>query len=195
MSKIRKSERTRDEILDAAWALIAERGAEISLAEIAGAVGMTRQSIYVHFGSRAGLLVALVRRADARADIHRKFMVALTAAEPRTRLRACLGVWFDLVPEIYPVARDLVRLRGGDSDAAAAWDDRMSELRRIYRSLSRGLHDAGLLAPHWTAARAADFLWAGSSVEAWGLLTVERGWSAASAADAIIQSMERTLLR
>lgn len=195
MSKIRKSERTRDEILDAAWALIAERGADISLAEIAGAVGMTRQSIYVHFGSRAGLLVALVRRADARADIHRKFTMALATVESRARLRACLGVWFDLVPEIYPVARDLVRLRGDDSDAATAWNDRMDELRRVYRTLTRGLHDAGLLAPQWTAARAADFMWAGSSVETWGLLTAERGWSAASAAEAIIQSMERTLLR
>ncbi|MEX0838776.1 MAG: TetR/AcrR family transcriptional regulator [Parvibaculum sp.] len=195
MSKIGKSARTRAEILDAAWALIAERGAGISLAEIAGAVGMTRQSIYVHFGSRGGLLIALVRRADDRADIRRKFMEALAKTEPRTRLKACLAVWCSFVPEIYPVAQDLIRLRAGDSDAAKAWDDRMTELQRVFRSLTRGLHEAGALAPHWTAARAADFLWAGSSVETWGLLTVERGWSAASAADAIIHSMERALLR
>lgn len=195
MSKIRKAERTREDILDAAWTLIARRGAGISLADIAAEVGMTRQSIYVHFKSRGGLLIALVRRADERADILRKFERALATPDPGARLKACLAVWFAFVPEIYPVARDLVRLRAGDTEAAAAWDDRMKDLRRVFRLLTRGLHDEGALAGYWTPARAADFLWAGSSVEAWGLLTAERGWSAASAADAIIHTMERSLLR
>jgi AcrR family transcriptional regulator len=195
VSKIRKSERTREEILDVAWHLIAEHGASISLAEIASAVGMTRQSIYVHFGSRGGLLVALVRRADERADIHRRFKDALETPDPHARLKACLAVWLNLVPEIYPVARDLIRLRVGDSDAANAWDDRMKELHRAFHSLTRSLHKAGALMPHWTPGRAADFLWAGASVEAWGLLTAERGWSAVAAQDAIIYAMERALLR
>ncbi|MBL4906964.1 MAG: TetR family transcriptional regulator, partial [Sneathiella sp.] len=43
MSNLRKSERTRREILDTAWNLIAKHGAEISLSDIAEAVGMTRQ--------------------------------------------------------------------------------------------------------------------------------------------------------
>ncbi|WP_365708818.1 TetR family transcriptional regulator, partial [Parvibaculum sp.] len=50
MSKNTKSERTRGEILDAAWTLIAERGASVSLGEVAAAAGITRQSVYVHFG-------------------------------------------------------------------------------------------------------------------------------------------------
>ncbi|MDO8289383.1 MAG: TetR/AcrR family transcriptional regulator [Parvibaculum sp.] len=194
MSKIKKSARTRNEILDTAWNLLAEQGAEISLNAIAEAVGMTRQSIYVHFGSRGGLLVALVRRADERADIERKFEKALTTETAEARLAAFLDVWFRFVPEIYPVAKDLVRLRSTDAEAFAAWEDRMTDLRRAFAALAKSLRDDDALAAHWTAARAAEFMWVNSSVESWGLLTVDCGWSAGQTASAIKQSLARAIL-
>ena len=194
MSKIGKSERTRNEILDTAWEMIAKHGAEISLNDIAVAVGVTRQSIYVHFGSRGGLLVALVRRADERADIERKFEKALATEGAGARLAAFLDVWFRFVPEIYPVAKDLVRLRATDAEAFAAWEDRMTDLRRVFGILTKSLRDDQALAAHWTAPRAAEFMWAGSSVENWGLLTVDCGWSANQAANAIKQSLARAIL-
>jgi AcrR family transcriptional regulator len=195
MSKNTKSERTRGEILDAAWTLIAERGASVSLGEVAAAAGITRQSVYVHFGSRGGLLLALVRRADERAGIWKKFDAAFATPDPRERFRACLAVWFDFVPYIYPVASDLIRLRATDEEAAAAWDDRMDDLRRAFRQLIRGLDKAGELASHWSVAKAADFLWAGSSVESWGLLTRDCSWSEGHAAKTITAALERALLR
>ncbi|MBO6679010.1 TetR/AcrR family transcriptional regulator [Parvibaculum sp.] len=195
MSKNTKSERTRGEILDAAWTLIAERGASVSLGEVAAAAGITRQSVYVHFGSRGGLLLALVRRADERAGIWKKFDAAFATPDPRERFRACLAAWFDFVPYIYPVASDLIRLRATDEEAAAAWDDRMDDLRRAFRQLIRGLDKAGELASHWSVAKAADFLWAGSSVESWGLLTRDCSWSEGHAAKTITAALERALLR
>jgi len=195
MSKNTKSERTRAEILDAAWALIAERGASVSLGEVAAAAGITRQSVYVHFGSRGGLLLALVRRADERAGIMEKFDAAFSNPEPRERFRACLAAWFDFVPYIYPVASDLIRLRATDEEAAAAWDDRMNDLRQAFRQLIRGLDKAGELAGQWSVTKAADFLWAGTSVESWGLLTRDCGWSAGHAAKTITAALERALLR
>ncbi|MCF8469598.1 MAG: TetR/AcrR family transcriptional regulator [Parvibaculum sp.] len=194
MSKTTKSERTRADILDAAWTLIAARGASIPISEIAAEVGMTRQSIYVHFGSRGGLLMALVRRADERADIRGKFEAALATEDATERFRRFLTVWFSFVQHIYPVASDLIRLRPTDEDAAAAWEDRMSDLRRVIRLLLRGLKEDGLLAEDWTLTRAVDFFWAGSSVETWGLLTQDRSWSPAQAARTITHSMECTLL-
>lgn len=195
MSKTGKSERTRSEILDAAWALIAERGATVSLGEVAAAAGITRQSVYVHFGTRGGLLLALVRRADERSGIRKTFDKALAIPGPRERFRTCLAAWFDFVPHIYPVATDLIRLRATDDEAAAAWDDRMNDLRQAFRQLIRGIDKAGELAGQWNATKAADFLWAGSSVETWGLLTRDCGWSAGNAAKTITASLERALLR
>ncbi|MDO8421069.1 MAG: TetR/AcrR family transcriptional regulator [Parvibaculum sp.] len=194
MSKIGKSERTHNEILDAAWGLIAEHGADISLSQIAAAVGVTRQSIYVHFGSRGGLLVALVRRADERADIEQKFERALAIETAEARLAAFLDVWFRFVPEIYPVAKDLVRLKANDEEAFTAWEDRMTDLRRAFGVLTKSLKADHALATHWTAPRAAEFMWASSSIENWGLLTVDCGWTANQAANAIKQSLDRAIL-
>lgn len=194
VSKNGKSERTRHDILDTAWTLIARRGADISLSEIAAAVGITRQSIYVHFGSRGGLLVALVRRADERADIEKKFVGALATKDAKERLEACLDVWLRFVPEIYPVARDLIRLRHGDAEAATAWEDRMTDLRGMFSTLALSLRADHALAAHWTPARAADFMWASSSVESWGLLIQDCGWNPSKAAKSIKYALSRSLL-
>jgi AcrR family transcriptional regulator len=194
MSNLSKSQRTRREILDIAWNLIAERGAEVSVADIAAAAGMTRQSVYVHFGSRGGLLMALVRRADEREGIIEALNTAMTIERPDDRFDACLKAWFAFVPKIHPVARDLIRLRATDAEAAAAWHDRMDELHGLFTLLVKSLKKDKVLASGWTVSRAADYLWAGVSVQAWSLLVEDRGWSAADAAKTIRQTMTRVLL-
>lgn len=194
VSNSKRAARSRQEILDAAWDLIAERGAEVSLSEIAGAVGMTRQSIYVHFGSRGGLLVALVRRADEREDIFAKFNAALKTDDPRERLDRYVKAWLVFVPKIFPVASDLIRLRATDADAAAAWEDRMSDLLGCFRNLAESLAADGALAEGWSAPRAADYLWAACSVQAWGLLVKERGWSQAATSKTIRAAVAQVLL-
>ncbi len=189
-----KSERTQAEMLDAAWTLIAARGADVSMADIAKAVGMTRQSVYVHFGSRGGLLMALVKRADDREKIIENFSEALEVKAPAERLDACLRVWFAFVVKIQPVARDLIRLRPTDEEAGRAWDDRMGVLLGLFTALTKSLHADGALAQGWPVAKAADYLWAACSVQSWSLLVFERGWSERKAGEAIRASMASTLL-
>lgn len=195
MSNLKRSERTRLEILDAAWDLIAARGAAVSMAEIAAAVGMTRQSVYVHFSSRGGLLMALVRRADERFLIWEGFSAAMEEKDPAARLDAVLAVWLDFVPKIHPVATDLIRMRATDEDAARAWEDRMAELLKFYRGLIGGLKKEDALAPGWSVPRATDYLWASSSVQAWDLLVRDRGWSAAAAEKSIRGTICSILLK
>ncbi len=194
MSNFSKGERTRREILDAAWTLIAKRGAEVSMTDIAQAVGMTRQSVYVHFGSRGGLLMALVRRADEREGIIEALTDAMHVQPAADRLDTCLRAWFDFVPKIHPVARDLIRLRTTDKEAADAWHDRMDDLHGLFKLLVQSLKKDKALAPYWTVPRATDYLWSGCSVQAWSLLVEDRGWSGAEAAKAIRYSLARALL-
>lgn len=189
-----RSTRTRAGILDVAWRVLAERGAQVPIGEIADAVGLTRQAIYVHFRSRGGLLVALVRRADERAEIHARFRAALATPDPRHRLDAFLRVWFDFVPTIHPVASSLMRARGDDPDAARAWADRMAALRRGFAILATSLRRDGALAPDWTAPSAADFLWAGSSMQTWELLAIDRGWGAAKTSKILRRSLAAAVL-
>lgn len=189
-----RGQRTRADILDVAWRVIAERGTRVSMADIAAAVGLTRQAIYVHFRSRGGLLVALVRRADDRADIHAHFRTALRADDPHRRLDGFLRVWLEFVPTIHPVASSLMRARADDPEAAAAWHDRMTALHRGFAVLATSLRRDGALAPAWTAARAADYLWAGSSVQTWELLAVDRGWGATRTATVLRRTLAAAVL-
>ena len=60
---------TRVAILDAAVQLFLEQAVEqadeVRLVDIARKAGVSRRSVYVHFGSRTGLLVAMVQHFDA----------------------------------------------------------------------------------------------------------------------------------
>ena len=56
---------TPTRILEAAWALVIERGSvDVTVAEIAVAAGVSRQLVYFHFENRAGLLTAMARHRD-----------------------------------------------------------------------------------------------------------------------------------
>lgn len=189
-----RTARSRSAILDVAWRLIGERGLAVSMAEIADAVGMTRQSIYVHFKTRGGLLVALVRRVDEREDIHAQFLRALERPDAAERLDAFLGVWLDFVPKIHPVAHQLIAARRHDAEAAAAWRDRMDELREGFLRLTRSLRREGVLGGDWTAPAAADYLFAGASVQAWELLAVDLGWGARKTSTTLRRALARAVL-
>ena len=195
MSSTNRSTRTSIEILDTAWDLIAEHGADVSMSQIAKAVGISRQAVYLHFGTRGGLLMALVKRADERFEIREDLFAAMKIDKPSDRLEACLQVWFAFVEKILPVAKDLIRLRATDADAAAAWDDRMSDLRSWLRQLITSLQTDKALATGWTVDEATDYLWVSSSVHVWDLFVVERGWKQDRTADVLRRTISATLLR
>jgi len=190
-----KSERTREDILDKAWDLVAQGGADVSMADIANAVGITRQSIYIHFKSRGGLLDALVKRADEREKIIENLEQAIETTSARERLDKCLTIWFDFIPVIHPVATDLIALRKHDADAAFAWNDRMKDLHELFHRLTDSLARDEKLSPFWSASDAADYLWVSVSVQSWDLLVGDRGWTQKRASDTLKKSMSQLFLK
>ena len=194
MSSKGRLQRTRAEILDAAWDLVSLKGAKVSIAEISQAAGISRQSVYDHFGSRGGMIMALVRRADERFEIKEKLFAAFKHEDPRQRFEGTIDVWIDFVKEIYPVATDLIRLRATDADAANAWEDRMAELRQWLLVLTKTLEDEGVLPKAWTARTASEFLWASFSVQMWGLLIEDCGWPEARTRKVFRTTLCQTLL-
>lgn len=195
MSRKIKSQRTREEILDAAWDLISEKGADVSLSEIGKAAGISRQSVYLHFGTRGGLLMALVKRADDRFEIKERMFASFDIADPHKRLDQTIQVWIDFVKKIYPVATDLVRLRATDADAAAAWEDRMADLRNWLFILAKSLKDDNVLASEWNEKEASEYLWASFSVQMWGLLVQDCQWPEGDATKALRRTIPQTLLK
>ncbi|MEM9818302.1 MAG: TetR/AcrR family transcriptional regulator [Cyanobacteria bacterium P01_D01_bin.6] len=195
MSSKARYKRTREEILDAAWTLISEKGAEVSISEIAKAAGISRQSVYLHFGTRGGLLVALVRRADDRFEIKERLFACFDIVDPRERLQESIRVWINFVIKIHPVAKDLVRLRETDQDAATAWEDRMSDLRDWLTILIQSLKSDNELSDDWSIKEATEYLWASFSVQMWSLLTLDCQWSFERTEVTLVRTITKTLLK
>ncbi len=189
----KRAQKTRTEILDAAWDLVAERGAEVSMAAIAQTVGVSRQAVYLHFGSRGGLLVALVTRADERFKIMSAFAQAMDEKMPRTRIRAMFLAWFDFVEKVLPVATDLIRLQSVDEDAAVAWEGRMAVLYAELLRLARSLKRDNALGEGWQVEEAADYMFSVTSMQVWELLTRERSCDLRRAKDILCSAMVSAL--
>lgn len=178
----RLSPQTSDAILDAAWQLICRRGrADVGLADIAKAAGVTRQSIYIGYGGRFGLLIAMARNADDRSA-HCRRMREISNGEgndPRT-LHAYVEAWLAHLPEIYPVGILLSAAATTDPEAREVFADRMvGGLHAAYLTICKRLGRARHLARGWDAERAADFCWSLTHIETWRQLVVERGWTPA----------------
>jgi AcrR family transcriptional regulator len=89
----RAVDQTRSGILSAARELIAEHGRDFSVGKVAARAGVSRITVYNHFGSRAGLIHVLA--AEARPGP--ALPPAERGSDPRDELRrritqAC-GVW------------------------------------------------------------------------------------------------------
>jgi TetR/AcrR family transcriptional regulator len=68
LSELEQRADTRDLLMDAAHALMAEKGsANFSLSEIAERTGLSSALVQYHFGSKEGLLVAQIARFSTRA--------------------------------------------------------------------------------------------------------------------------------
>ena len=171
-----QTENTSNLLLAAAWRRLA-RGDAARLVDVAKDAGVSRQALYLHFGSRVGLLVALTRHIDKTLGLDVMLREVAAIPSPRERLLAALRVSARYAPKIQSVAMALARLRPVDADARAAFDERMEYRRQGIRRILHAIARDGGLASEWNVRRATDALWAAGSPQTWELLVTERGWS------------------
>ena len=77
------SEQTKSDILEAAWRLAAERESlDLTFAEIARDVGVSRQTLYLAFGSRGKFILAMLDNRDAHSpEVARMIVLAHRAMD------------------------------------------------------------------------------------------------------------------
>lgn len=185
----------RTRVLETAWRLIGDRkDASVTLLEIARAAGVSRQTVYVNFGSRAGLLMAMVEHRDAgSAELAR--MRAIRPEEgPDEVLEVVVRSWFKYVQSIFPVAHALQTAAGGDDDARLAWESRMARLRRGLLALMQRLQSERRLARGWTPETAADWCYHLVHVDTWQHLVVEMGWKPQDVVQRTLATLRAVLL-
>lgn len=187
---------TRGRLLQLAWDKIAAQGtASLSLVDLAREAGVSRQTLYLQFGSRAGLLLAMVDHRDAQSGVGQRLAQSRQSLPGAEAFERYLRVWLDYLPQVFPVARALAAGdASGDHDAQAAWDSRVKLLRGGFLQVTRALQQAGALRPGWTPEAAADWVFTMTHVDTWQRLVVEAGWKPRHAVDRIVATLRETLL-
>jgi AcrR family transcriptional regulator len=189
------AEQTRRRILDAVYERLREAPAEpVSVDRVARMAGVARSTVYLIFGSRAGLFDALGADVLQRGGFDR-LMEAVADPDARDGLRG--GIRGGVV--MYAAHRDALRVLFSmaqlDADAVGGAVQRMEEGRAGGMAyLSKRLADQGVLRPGLTAEEATELLWVLTSFDSFDLLYTGRALSVAQAADRLVETAERSLL-
>jgi AcrR family transcriptional regulator len=190
-----RSRRTRAAILDATWRLLEAHGAEATtMASVAQEAGVTRRALYLHFASRAELLLALHAHVDEALDLESSLQPVREAPDAVARLEAFAAHLARFHPKIRII--DLALLRAKDTDPAVA--ELVAHGLDVWlagcRQLTQGLADEGRLAPPWTPDTAAELLWTFMFPETLERLTVTRGWPPERYGELLAVLLRRTLV-
>jgi AcrR family transcriptional regulator len=177
-----RAARARTEVIDSAARLFLSNGfVETTVSAIASAAGVSEETIYKSFGSKAGLVRAIWARAlegegpvpaEQRSDV-----MQATEQDPRKVIRGWGALIVEVAPRVAPILLLIKRAALSDpqlAQLAAEVDEQ--RLARMERN-ARTLHDRRHLRSGMTVHEARDILWTYSSPELFELLVGKRGWS------------------
>lgn len=190
------AQETRRRILDAVYERLRDAPLEtVSVDTVAQMAEVARSTVYLIFGSRAGLFDAFGRYVYERAGFDR-IVDAVKHPDAREHLRGSLRA----ASEVYAAERDVARTVYSmgllDPGAMAGAAQRLEKSRADgMEYLARRLADQGALRPDVTEAVATDILWVITSFDSFDLLYTDRGLSTNAVSDVLIAMAERALLK
>jgi len=187
---------TRRRILDAVYQWLREAPSEpVSIDRIARTARVARPTVYLVFGSRAGLFEAV--GADL---LERGGFASLLQAAAHPDAREALRGGIRGVVEVYAAHRDVLRVLSSmallDAAAVGGAIQRMEQGRAGGMArLAQRLADQEALRADVTAGQAADLLWLLTSFDSFDLLYTGRDLPAEKTAATLITTAERSLCR
>lgn len=190
------AEETRRRILDAVYERLRAAPAEpVSLDRVARMAGVSRSTIYLIFGSRAGLFDALGTDLRQRGGFDRLLQTA-TQPDARAGLRAAVRGASLMFAAERDVLRALYSMAQLDADAVGGAIQRLEEGRASGMAYhAQQLTEQGVLRPDVTVDEAADLLWVLTSFDSFDLLYTGRGLPAEQVAERLATTAERSLCR
>lgn len=191
----KQAERTRQAILTAARRLFVAQGyGTTTIAAIARSAGVAVQTVYAAFGSKRRMLIALLDRLAADADLARlERELAAAAGDAGRQLRELLA----FTGRLYASGRDLIDLArtvsGVEPDLAVMWRTGEDRRYRAHAALIDEWVRAGRLQSGSAARSAHDLLWALTGPDVFRLLVVERRWSQQRRLETVARLLECVL--
>jgi AcrR family transcriptional regulator len=175
-SRRQQADQTRDRILEAARLVISRNGfADATFEAIAAEAGVAAPTVYAAYGSKSGILQALMTRAAFNSTYENVVREALESDDPVTRLRFAARIARGIFDSLRSEAEVL---RG----ATAIAPDFIRERERIRYERQEGvvqvLDQKGALRTGLTVSMARDILWTLTSYDIYRRLVVERRWTA-----------------
>jgi AcrR family transcriptional regulator len=168
-------EQTRERIIDATRELLAREGyPHASVDEVARVADVARATVYYQFGSKKGLIEAVVQDIQQRAG-QESVADSVGVADPVDALRQTFLMGSRFWAAERPLVHKLTALAAVDADVrrilVAVESDRLPLLARLVERLS----GAELLVPSYSTEEALHVLWMLSSFEAFDQLFTGRG--------------------
>jgi AcrR family transcriptional regulator len=162
--KLRERNRAeqRDRILAAAFGLFSQRGFdEVRMADVAGAAGVSRATVFNHFGSKQGLVDAITEQVL----LYYQGMLDAALADPRSPTPALLRALFDHMAVGIEttrrvqrgIFREIARLQLGFDEGGLTERTNRENQVRLAELLARGQKRGEIDAAHDPAALAAAF--------------------------------------
>ena len=188
------SEQTKTRILDTTWKLLEKRIEKNRMSDIAKAVGISRQALYLHYPTRAELLIATTKHIDTVKKVNQRLELSRTAGSGIERLHFFIKAWGGYIPEIHGISVALRNMRKNDKAAAEAWDDRMQAVRHGCQAAVVAIAKDGKLKFDLSEQIATDILWTLLTIENWEKLVINCGWLQSAYEEKMIELAETALL-
>lgn len=146
---------------------------------IAEEAGVAVQTLYSAFGSKQGLLLALVDTVREQTDAQELGERAAASADPLEVVRLVARIRRQILARCGDIVTTFREGAAGDPEVAAAYDEGQRRTREGLTRVCSRLQDIGALRPGLTLERAVDQAAALFSAEIYEELTGPRcGWSA-----------------
>jgi AcrR family transcriptional regulator len=190
------AEETRRRILDAVYERLREAPSHpVSVERIARMAGVARSTVYLIFGSRAGLFDALAQDLMDRAG-YAELIEAVQHPDAREHMRGGITAGARLFAAERDVLRALYSMSLLDEDAVGDAIRRSEATRsRGMQRVARLLNEQGHLREGLTVADAAHLLWVQTSFDAFDLLYTGRELPLDEVIRLLVEGAERAVLR
>lgn len=180
-------------VLAAAKELFLQKGfTATTVAAVAEQAGVSQETVYKNFGSKAGLVRALhddAMRGEGPASPYQRSNELRGNADPYVIVRGWSRLTTEVAPRVSPLLlllRDAAVVQPDLRELLDEFDEtrhqRMSENARF-------LYDAGHLRKDVTPQAAADLMWSVTSPEMYELLVLRRLWSLEQYTDHVFHSV------
>jgi AcrR family transcriptional regulator len=180
-----QAQQTRAAILDAAQELFTDQGyTATAMPAIATRAGVSLKTVYLAFGTKAGVLHALwdVRLGGDDQPIpvvdRPWYRQLLQADDPQALLRTAARQSRQTKDRAGDVMRIVRHAAVTDPAIADLWQRIETEFRTVLHGFAQRLEELGALAAGADATAATDILWTLNHPDTWYLLVHRCGWTA-----------------